>query len=89
MLGTLTGIGGGMVRDVLVHEIPTVLCTDIYALAALIGAAVIVGARYLEFPPYLASSLGAVLCFGIRLGAMRYGWRLPAAKMPGQPNSKS
>ena len=39
LFGTLTGIGGGMVRDVLVGEIPAVLRTDIYALAALIGAA--------------------------------------------------
>jgi uncharacterized membrane protein YeiH len=82
LFGTLTGIGGGMVRDVLVREIPTVLRTDIYALAALIGATVIVGARDLDLPPYLASLIGAVLCFGIRLGAMHYGWRLPAAKMP-------
>ena len=88
LFGTLTGIGGGMVRDLLVREIPAVLRTDIYALAALIGASVIVGARALSFPPYLASLLGAILCFGIRLGAMRFGWRLPAAKIPGRPASR-
>jgi uncharacterized membrane protein YeiH len=80
LFGTLTGIGGGMVRDVLVQEIPTVLRTDIYALAALIGATVIVGGRALHLPSYVASSLGVILCFSIRLGAMHYGWRLPAAK---------
>jgi len=89
LFGTLTGIGGGMVRDVLIREIPTVLRTDIYALAALIGATVIVGARALHLPPYLASLLGAALCFGIRLGAMHYGWRLPAARIPTRPESKS
>lgn len=89
LFGTLTGIGGGMVRDLLVREIPVVLRTDIYALAALIGAAVIVGARALDLPAYAASLLGAVLCFGIRLGAMHYGWRLPAAEVAGQPTSKS
>jgi uncharacterized membrane protein YeiH len=89
LFGTLTGIGGGMVRDVLVREIPTVLRTDIYALAALIGATAIVGGHALHLPSYLAASIGAVLCFGIRLGAMHYGWRLPAAKMPGRPTSKS
>jgi uncharacterized membrane protein YeiH len=83
LFGTLTGIGGGMVRDVLVREIPTVLRTDIYALAALIGATVIVGGRALHVEPFVASSLGAVLCFGIRLGAMSYDWRLPAAKTHG------
>ncbi|HVW10001.1 MAG TPA: trimeric intracellular cation channel family protein [Bryobacteraceae bacterium] len=88
LFGTLTGIGGGMVRDVLVREIPTVLRTDIYALAALTGATAIVGGLALHLPSYLAASLGAVLCFGIRLGAIRHGWRLPAAKIPGQPASK-
>jgi len=39
LLGMLTGIGGGMVRDVLVREIPTVLRTELYAVAALVGAA--------------------------------------------------
>jgi uncharacterized membrane protein YeiH len=78
-LGTLTGVGGGMVRDVFVREIPAVLRTDIYALAALIGASAIVGARAVNVPAYAASLIGAVLCFGIRLGAMHYGWHLPAA----------
>ena len=79
LFGTLTGIGGGMVRDLLVQEIPAVLRTDIYALAALIGAAAILAGRALQLPPFAASSLGAALCFGIRLGAMHYRWRLPSA----------
>ena len=89
LLGTLTGIGGGMARDVLVREIPTVLRTDVYALAALIGATVIMGGHALHVPSYVAASVGAVLCFGVRLGAMRYGWRLPAAEITEEPTSKS
>jgi uncharacterized membrane protein YeiH len=90
LFGTLTGIGGGIVRDVLVREVPTVLRTDIYALAALIGATVLVGARALHLPSAVASILGAVLCLGIRLGAMHYGWRLPAANPqgPSPPDTK-
>jgi uncharacterized membrane protein YeiH len=87
LFGTLTGIGGGMVRDVLVREIPAVLRTDIYAFAALVGATVLVGGRALLLTPFVASCLGAVLCFGIRLGAMRYGWRLPAADPLGRSAS--
>ena len=79
LFGTLTGIGGGVVRDVLVGEIPAVLRTDIYALAALIGATVLVVARALNFPSAVPSIMGAVVCIGIRLGAMHYGWRLPVA----------
>jgi uncharacterized membrane protein YeiH len=84
MLGMLTGIGGGMVRDILVREIPTVLRTELYAVAALIGAAVVVVGRMLAVPPIAAASAGAVLCFGLRFMAMRRGWHLPIARSPRQ-----
>jgi uncharacterized membrane protein YeiH len=80
LLGMLTGIGGGMVRDVLVREIPTVLRTELYAVAALIGAAVVVIGRMLRLPYSGAATTGAVLCFGIRFMAMRQGWQLPIAR---------
>jgi uncharacterized membrane protein YeiH len=79
LLGMLTGIGGGMVRDVLVKEIPTVLRTELYAVAALIGAAVVVIGRMLHLPSGAAATAGAVLCFGLRFMAMRFGWQLPIA----------
>ena len=79
LLGMLTGIGGGMVRDVLVREIPTVLRTELYAVAALIGAAVVVIGRMLHLPSAAATVAGAVLCFGLRFMAMRRGWQLPIA----------
>src|SRR5579884_393980 len=50
LLGMLTGIGGGMARDVLVREIPTILQTELYAAAALLGAVVVVFGRLLNFP---------------------------------------
>jgi uncharacterized membrane protein YeiH len=79
LLGMLTGIGGGMVRDVLVREIPTVLRTELYAVAALIGAAAVVIGRMLHLPSGAAATAGAVLCFGLRFMAMRFGWHLPIA----------
>jgi uncharacterized membrane protein YeiH len=82
LLGMLTGIGGGMVRDILVMEIPTVLRTELYAVAALIGAAVVVLGRTLHLPA--AAIAGAVLCFGLRFIAMRRGWQLPTARPPEQ-----
>lgn len=82
IFGTLTGIGGGMVRDVLVQETPAVLRTDIYALAALVGAAIVVGGHELHYPSAVGACLGAAVCFAIRLGAIRSGWRLPAARPP-------
>jgi uncharacterized membrane protein YeiH len=84
LLGMLTGVGGGMMRDVLVREIPTVLRTELYAVAALIGAAVVVVGRMLHLPSSVAAVAGAVLCFGLRFIAMRRGWQLPIAKPPNQ-----
>jgi uncharacterized membrane protein YeiH len=82
LLGMLTGIGGGIVRDVLVREIPTVLRTELYAVAAFIGAAVVVIGRMLDLPSFEAAVAGAVLCFALRFMAMRRGWHLPIARAP-------
>jgi uncharacterized membrane protein YeiH len=80
MLGMLTGIGGGMLRDLLVNEIPTVLKGELYAMAALAGAAVVVAGHVLQLPPTTPTMIsGAVLCFGIRLVSIRSGWSLPTA----------
>jgi uncharacterized membrane protein YeiH len=86
LLGMLTGIGGGMVRDVLVREIPTVLRTELYAVAALIGAAVVVIGDILHLSSSVAGIAGAVLCFGLRFMAMRRGWQLPVARPPEESN---
>src|SRR5574340_663253 len=80
LLGMLTGIGGGMLRDVLANEIPVVLQADFYALAALAGAAVVAGGHVLHVHPAIATFLGAMLCFGLRFMAIQFGWHLPAAR---------
>jgi uncharacterized membrane protein YeiH len=80
LLGMLTGVGGGMMRDILLAEIPTVLRADLYAVAALAGAAVVVIGSLLHIPPAATTAVGALLCFGLRLLAIKHGWRLPIAK---------
>jgi uncharacterized membrane protein YeiH len=82
LLGMVTGIGGGMVRDVLVREIPTVLRTELYAVAALLGAAVVVAGGLLHVPSPAPAIAGALLCFALRFVAMRRGWQLPTADAP-------
>jgi uncharacterized membrane protein YeiH len=89
LLGMLTGIGGGMARDVLLAEIPTVLRADLYAVAALACAAVVVIADLLQAPFTAAMVVGAGLCFGIRFLAIRHGWRLPVARPPEHPAAKT
>ena len=79
LLGMLTGIGGGMMRDLLVKDIPVVLRADFYAVAALAGAAVVVAGHLLHWPPAPTAIAGASVCFFMRLIAIRRGWRLPVA----------
>ncbi len=84
LLGMLTGIGGGMTRDVLLAQVPVVLRADLYAVAALVGAAAVVVSDLLEIPPTVGMVVGFVLCFGLRLLAIRRGWHLPAAPPSGE-----
>ena len=89
LLGMMTGIGGGVVRDVLVMEVPTVLRTELYAVAALVGAAVLVGGRLLGLPSHVAAPIGAVLCIFLRLMALHYGWHLPVARAEAKPSERT
>jgi len=80
ILGAITGIGGGMVRDILVREIPVVLRSGLYAIPALLGAGVVVlayreGNHGIAFP-----IIGAGLCFSVRMAGLHYNLNLPAAK---------
>lgn len=79
LIGALTAVGGGVVRDVLVSEVPTVLYSELYAVAALAGAAVVVAGRALQLPSEAAAIAGTTVCFALRLVAVRRGWRLPTA----------
>lgn len=79
-LGMLTGIGGGMARDMLLAEIPTVLRSELYAVAALAGAAVVVAGHMLRLPVVPTAIVGVSLCLGLRVMAIRHGWQLPVAK---------
>jgi uncharacterized membrane protein YeiH len=79
ILGLVTGVGGGVARDILVAEIPMVLRTELYAVAALAGATVVVVGRMLQFHSIPVSIAGAAVCFGLRFMAIRHGWRLPQA----------
>jgi uncharacterized membrane protein YeiH len=80
LLGVMTGIGGGVVRDLLVREIPVVLRAELYAVAALAGACVVVAGHILQVPPIPTTLAGAALCIGMRLLAIRRRWNLPVAR---------
>jgi uncharacterized membrane protein YeiH len=69
-----------MMRDLLMAEIPTVLRADLYAVAALAGATVVVVGSLLHIAPTATTIAGALLCFGLRVMAIHHGWHLPIAK---------
>ena len=84
LLGMLTGIGGGMMRDLLLSEIPQVLRSDLYAVAALAGALIVVIGNVLGLSYGVSALAGGALCFGLRFMAIRHGWHLPVAHLSAQ-----
>lgn len=79
MMGAVTGAGGGTVRDVLLAQVPGVLNSDVYAAAALAGATVVVIGIAAKIPRGWAMSLGAAVCFVLRMVAAWRHWNLPKA----------
>jgi uncharacterized membrane protein YeiH len=79
ILGAITGIGGGMVRDILVHEIPTVLRGGLYAVPALVGAGIVVAAYKAGDHTVAFPIVGAAVCFLMRMAGLRYDLGLPGA----------
>lgn len=79
ILGAITGIGGGMVRDVLVREIPEVLRSGLYAIPALVGAGIVVAAYEAGDHTITFPIVGAAVCFLIRIAGLHYGLGLPGA----------
>ena len=86
LLGMITGIGGGVMRDVLLSRVPVVFQSDFYALAALAGALLVVLGNWLGWPETPTAIAGAVLCFGLRILAMWFNWHLPSAHYEKPPD---
>lgn len=87
ILGMLTGIGGGIARDVLAGDTPFVLRSDLYAVAALAGAAIVSIGHAVHAPEVYPMVLGAMLCIFLRLMAIYRRWRAPVARWGGPDTS--
>ncbi|MFJ2987617.1 trimeric intracellular cation channel family protein [Collimonas sp. NPDC087041] len=79
LMGTVTGVGGGVVRDILLSRVPAVLQVDIYATAAFFGAFVVVVGRRFGLSAGAAALVGGIACFSLRVVAATHGWHLPRA----------
>jgi uncharacterized membrane protein YeiH len=77
LMGGITGVGGGTIRDVLLAEVPTVLRADVYATAALAGAAVVVIGLRLKLPRTPVVIAGVLVCFLLRMISVWLHWNLP------------
>ncbi|MEU6247291.1 TRIC cation channel family protein [Glycomyces sp. NPDC047010] len=79
IVGVLSGIGGGILRDILVQEIPAVLREDFYAMAAVIGAIIVaVGARWeSQIGHWTLMLIAIATIFVVRMVAIRYRWQAP------------
>jgi uncharacterized membrane protein YeiH len=77
LLGMISGIGGGVIRDLLSGRVPVVLRSEIYATPAFLGAGIVVVAAALKYHAVWVPVVAAASCFAIRLMAIRRGWNAP------------
>jgi uncharacterized membrane protein YeiH len=80
LLGVATAVGGGVARDVLLARVPAILRTEIYAMAALVGASIQVAGGFMGWSLFVTPWFAASIAIAIRLLALRYGWHLPTGK---------
>ena len=77
-LGVITGVGGGILRDIMADQTPYVLCKHVYACASIAGALL-----YIALPDVIPADAAMVICsavvVAIRLLAAKYRWNLPTA----------
>jgi uncharacterized membrane protein YeiH len=81
-MGAITAVGGGMVRDILLAQVPVVLRAEVYATAALLGSAVLILCRRLKLSPTWAAVLGGTVCFLLRVVSVLQHWNLPKVAEP-------
>jgi uncharacterized membrane protein YeiH len=76
-LAVLTGVGGGIMRDILAHETPIVLREEVYASASIVGALALWLGIHVGLTQDVVAPVAAALVIAIRLVSRRYCWRLP------------
>ena len=83
VLGAITGVGGGVLRDILIREIPVIFRTGLYAIPALVGSAIVVGAAKANSHNLAFPLVGAAVCFVIRFAGVYFDLSIPSAQ--GEP----
>lgn len=85
LLGVITAVGGGVIRDVMLNRVPVILQKEIYASAALVGAIIVAaGSFFKELSPDLISIIALLVCCTLRLLALYFRWNLPTFPIDNQ-----
>ncbi|MEN6543280.1 trimeric intracellular cation channel family protein [Parvibaculum sp.] len=86
IMGVVTGVFGGLIRDVLANRTPIILKREVYALAALVGAALFVVLREFDLPASVNLWTSMVTVLAIRLAALAMRWSIPTFRIePSEP----
>ena len=80
LLGMLTGVGGGVMRDVLAAEVPLILRSEVYAVASMLGAVIIIVASQAGLSGIPSEILAALATFILRIVSVQRGWKIPVAR---------
>src|SRR4051812_15062159 len=78
LLGIVTAVGGGVIRDILLARIPVILKKEIYASAAMMGAMIVVAGDYLHYSREAVSAIAIIVCFSLRFLGLHFHWNLPS-----------
>lgn len=78
--GILTAVGGGILRDVFVNQVPIVFVKELYASASFVGVVIFYLILVMDGELYIATIVGIVITTGLRMVAMKYNWNLPRVK---------
>jgi uncharacterized membrane protein YeiH len=85
VMGTMTGVMGGMLRDIITAHVPLILRKEVYATAAMAGIGVYLVMGALEVPPAIAFWTGVLVVIALRLIAIRWGLNLPSWQRKSAP----
>ena len=80
ILGTITGVGGGTLRDVVLRRVPTVLSSGLYAVPAALGATLTAVSLAFHFYDGAVAAAAALLCFAIRIVGVRFNLNMPGSQ---------
>ena len=86
LMGMATAVGGGVARDVLLNRVPVILQREIYASAALVGAAIATFGDLLGLASPALTWCAVAVCFALRLLSLRYRWHLPRFQRKARPD---